>query len=275
MSAGQKGGAIVAFGLVLGLLFVLLFTERIENGNVGIVYSASGGVKEEVLVPGWHVIGLFDKVNEYPTKLRTVDSKNMVVSTSDGKNIKMDINYTYSISPTDVVAIYKEFGSLPVEELEKGYIKRRLLDATRNVISNYSLIEIYGKESSRAQNEIKDLFSKNIRSKGFEVSEIGLGAPKPDKATQAAIDSRVKASQELDKKKTDLAIAKAEAEQKKVQATSEAEQKLINARAEAESNTQIAKSITKELVEYEKAKKWNGSYVEVQGSDSVIVDNKK
>jgi len=274
MSTGQKGGAIVGLGLILGLAFFLLFTEKIDNGNVGIVYSASGGVKDEVLTPGWHVIGLFDKVNEYPTKSRTVDSKNMVVSTSDGKNIEMDINYTYSISSTDVVAIYKEFGSLPVEELEKGYIKRRLLDATRNVISNYSLIDIYGNKSGKAQAEIKELFSKNILDKGFEISEIGLGAPKPDQATQTAIDSRVKASQELDKKKTDLAIAKAEAEQKKVQATSEAEQKLIKAQAEAKANVEISKSITKELVEYEKAKKWNGSYVEVDGAGSVIVDKK-
>lgn len=271
---GIVGGIVSFVVLVLAVIGFFVFTEKVDNGHVGIVYSANGGVQDDVLPQGWHVISPLDNVVQYPTKLRTVDAKDMIVSTKDGKNITLDLSYTYKVDATKVVSIYKEFGSVPVEDIEAGYMQRRLLDATRQTVSKYNLLEVYGEDSSKAQSEIAKIYEDKVKELGFLVQEVTLGAPKPDKNTQKSIDARIQASQENEKKKLELQNEKIEAEKKLVIAEGEAKAILAKAKAEAEANKEISKSITSELVEYKKTEKWNGSYVEVTGADNIIVDKK-
>ena len=56
-----------------------------------------------------------------------------------------------------------------------------------------------------------------------------------------------------------------------IQAKAEAERILLNAEAVSQSNIKISKSLTKELVEYERVKKWNGIMPTVQGNATPIV----
>jgi len=66
--------------------------------------------------------------------------------------------------------------------------------------------------------------------------------------------------------------AQAEAEAKKIQAEGDAEATKIRAVAEAEANEQIAKSLTPDLIELEKVKKWNGELPMLQGTAQPILD---
>lgn len=81
------GGIIVGGALVLGGILGSMFIEKISNGYVGVVYSPNGGVKDTTLDQGWHVVGLFDKVTEYPVRMQTVNNEDIKVATSDEKNI--------------------------------------------------------------------------------------------------------------------------------------------------------------------------------------------
>lgn len=269
------GGSIIG-GLILAAgIITPMFVEKIATGHVGLVYSPNGGVQKQVLTEGWHVVGLFDKVIEYPTKLQTVEYKDMVVSTKDGKNMSADLAYSYKVDPAKVVSIFKEFGNVPVEDIEQGYLEKRMLAAARKSVSNYDLLAIYGADSSKAGLEIQKDFEDDVKHLGFMVSDVTLGAPKPDKNTQAAIDSRIKASQETEKKKIELENEKIEAEKKKVIAEGDAKKKLIDAKAEAKANEIVSKSVTPELLKKMEmdARKSHG-WVTVQGG-STIVDSTK
>lgn len=271
MSKGVVGAVVVGVVVVVGAIGLIMCIEKVDNGNVGIVYSPSGGIKEEALAPGWHTIGLLDKMNEYPTKLRTVDAKNLTVSTKDGKNINLDLSYSYKIDASQATAIYKTFGSVPVEELEKGYMERRLLETTRRVVSKYNLLDIYGEDATEASQNIQKDFAKNVEKLGFIVSDTTLGAPKADKKTQAAIDDRVKVSQENSKKKLELENDKIDAQRKEVQAQGEATKKQIDAAAEAKANETVSKSITPELLKkMEMEARQKHGWVEIQGASAVV-----
>ncbi|MBU8785226.1 MULTISPECIES: prohibitin family protein [Bacillus] len=253
------GGIIVAVALIAGGFLASLFIEKIPNGYVGVVYSPNGGVKSETLDQGWHFVGLFDKVTEYPVRMQTVNNQDIQVATSDGKNISMDIAYNYVVQPDKVVELFNKFGAVDISSIEDSYLKTRLWDAARKSISKYSVIDTYGQKSSEAAAEIQKTFADDMKRLGFVIDDLTLGVPKPDKATQEAIDARVKSSQELERTQTELKIAEAEAKKKK-----------IEAEGIAEYNEIIKKSMSDEMIQYQWIQKWDGKMPKATGSNAFI-----
>lgn len=118
-----------------------------------------------------------------------------------------------------------------------------------------------------------------------------------DDETQAAIQKKVNAQQELElanieaktakvqaDKDKEVALIAAEqekeraaiqAEQAKIDAKGKAEAIEIKAEAESEANRKIAESLTPELIEKQKIDKWNGEVPKIQGNNtSTIVDTR-
>lgn len=261
------GGAIVGVGLFGGAVLGIMKTERVPAGHVGVVYNASG-VKEDTLGTGWHITGLLDKTIEYPVKMQTTKYKDMKVSTTDGKSIEIDLAYNFTVDPEKVVSLFNKFGAVEVEDIADNYLRTRLWDAARNTIAKYNVIEIYGEKSSEASGKIQIEFADEVKKLGFNVDNLTLGVPKADKKTQEAIDDRVKATQELERKQTELKITKAEAERKKVEA-----------KGIAEANEIISKSITDKTLQREWLEKWNGKTPLVTGESGSLIqlplDNQK
>ncbi|RFU62825.1 prohibitin family protein [Peribacillus glennii] len=253
------GGIIVGAALILAVLITTMFIEKIPNGYVGVVYSPNGGVQDETLGQGWHLVGLFDKVTIYPVRMQTVNYNDIQVATSDGKNVTIDFAYNYSIQPDKVVDVFNKFGPIEVEQIEDSYLRTRLWDAGRKAIAKYSVIDTYGEKSSEAAVNVQTIFSDDIRDLGFTVDNLTLGVPKPDKATQAAIDKRVEAAQELERKQIELKIAKAEAQKKQ-----------IEAKGIADYNDIIKKSISQEVIQNKWIEKWDGKMPKATGANQLI-----
>ncbi|WP_088072108.1 prohibitin family protein [Gottfriedia luciferensis] len=265
------GGIIAGVALVIAVAIPAFFIEKITPGYVGVVYSPNGGIQKNTLSQGWNFVGLFDKVTEYPIRLRTVEYKDVALATSDGKRIEMDLSYTYKIDPSKVVSMFNEFGPIAIEEIEDTYLKKRLQDAARIAVSKYTVLQLYGEKSSNASADIESIYKDDVKVLGFFVENLTLGTPKPDAKTQDAIDARVQAAQENDRKKIELETAKIEAERKKVDAQADADSQLIRAQGQAKANQVIQHSLTKELIEYKKAEKWDGKLPTVSGSDANII----
>ena len=64
MSKGTVGavaaGVVVAACVIGGIMSI----ERIPAGYVGIIYNANGGVEDETLAQGWHIVAPWKKVRE-------------------------------------------------------------------------------------------------------------------------------------------------------------------------------------------------------------------
>lgn len=253
------GGIIIALVLAVGVGITALFIEKIPNGYVGVVYSPNGGVQDETLGQGWHLVGLFDKVTIYPVRMQTVNYKDIQVATSDGKNVTIDFAYNYSIQPDKVVDVFNKFGPITVEQIEESYLRTRLWDAGRKAIAKYSVIDTYGEKSAEAAVAVQNLFSDDIIELGFTVDNLTLGVPKPDASTQAAIDKRVEAAQELERKQIELKIAEAEAQKKK-----------IEAQGISDYNEIIKQSISPEVIQNKWIEKWDGVMPKATGSNQLI-----
>lgn len=260
---------VVVFGSAIGVIligaviaFFLFFTSIVSNGNVGVIYSLSGGVQEETLPQGFHVIGGTDRVIEYPVRTQNKNYESLAVATIDGKTVNMPVSLNYSVDPEQASAVYRKFGSVPIEDLEEGYIKTRINDALRQTVANYTVIEVFGERIGDIKAETIELAKADLAQYGIMIEDVMISAPSPDKETQKAIDNRVQATQELERKKTDKAIAAEEAERRK-----------IEAQGEAEANRIVEESLTDKVLQQQLIEKWSGQQAITIGGDAgVIVD---
>lgn len=264
----------LVISLILAIILVfgfLLFVEKVDEGKVAVVYSPSGGSKE-VLSAGWHLIGLMEKTTEYPIRVQTM--KNSVsVSTTDGKKLKMSVRYQMQVDKKKVLNIFKELGSQNVEDIQEGYLYNKLYKSSRDVVSGYTVLDIYGSKSGEASQAITDKFAKEVKDMGFIITDVTLGTPEADAETQKSIDARVKASQENELKKTQIENAKLDSEQKRIVAEGEAAAGIIQAEGEAKANEVLQQSISPELLQKEYIEKWDGKEPLVKGEGTSAIIN--
>ena len=65
MNKQKIGAIIVGAGIALAAIGGIICTEKIPTGYVGVQYSMSGGVQDELLTQGWHIVAPNKKVNLY------------------------------------------------------------------------------------------------------------------------------------------------------------------------------------------------------------------
>lgn len=263
---GLAGTIVVVFALIIGMF---VFVEKVPEGQVGVVYSPSGGAKK-VLNPGWHIVGLFEKTQKYPTRI-TIVKDSVTATTSDGKSVKLKASYEMKVDRDKVLDIFKELGSQNVEQIQEGYLYQRLFRASRSVISSYSVLDIYGAKANEASTKITEKMAEDSKDLGFMVTNVVLGTPEIDEETEKAINERVKASQELEKLNLEKQIAESEAEKKKIEAEGEKQKKLIEAQAEKEANELLSQSITPEILKMEELKARNKhGWITITGATPLV-----
>ena len=107
MSKGTVGavaaGVVVAACVIGGIMSI----ERIPAGYVGIIYNANGGVEDETLAQGWHIVAPWKKVREYSVGIEqgtfsAEEENSFEIPTKDGKTITVDMEYSYHFDPEKI-----------------------------------------------------------------------------------------------------------------------------------------------------------------------------
>lgn len=252
-------GVVLFVGLVLGFMCI----EKVPQGHTSVMYNVKG-VSEKTLPAGWHVVSPLTKTTDYPIRTQTKEYKSLNVSTKDGKNLKMSISINYHVDSSKVVKIFNKFGNADINALENGFLQTRVQDGLRQSLAKYTVIEAFGVKAGDIKKDTFESLSERLGKEGFIIEDVALSSPEADGATQQAIDERVKANQELERAKTDLEIAKRNAEKKKVEAE-----------GEAKANKILNDSLTDNLIKKQMIDKWDGSQPISVGSDSVITNLNK
>lgn len=267
---GSIGAVLVVIVLIFG---AFIFIERVPEGKVAVVYTPSNGA-DRVLNAGWNKVGFFEKTQQYPTRI-TIVKQSVSVTTSDGKKVTLPVRYEYKVDKSKVLDIFKELGSQNIEQIQEGYLTQRLFTATRDVVSNYSVIDIYGQKTSEASAKVSALMRELSDDLGFMINDVTLGVPDLDKVTQKAIDERVKAAQQLEKLNLETQIAQKNAEKAKIEAKGKADAEIEVARGRAESIKLVNQALTPDYIKFKEAEaRMKFGWLTVQGADSVIVDAK-
>ena len=186
------------------------------------------------------------------------------MATSDGKKTDVKISYSYHVDPSKAVAIYKKFGSADIHAIETGWLAQKLQKASRESMAKFTLLEVVGTDSTKAQAGILKSFQQAAEPYGFVVEDLSFGTPSIDEQTQKSIDDIIKAGQ--DNKKAEL-----EAKTKETQAKADADAKITAANAEAEANNKINASINDQTIAYMEAQaRLKHGWVTVQTNDAMV-----
>ncbi len=294
----MRDGKIGAIGLggiiIIGLICLLLCAERVPTGHVGVVYNMNGGVDGEVLTQGWHIVSPTKKVTTYSigieqsylTAADKGDSKSdesFSTPTSDGKSLIVDLEFSYKFDEKRVAETFTRFKGQSGEDVKNSFIKPKMIAWTQEVTAKYPVTDVFG-DKRQELNEALDVYLKaKFEPYGIIIDTVNFTNISTDEETQAAIQKKVNAQQELElaqieaetakvKAEKDKEVAMIQAEQAKIKAEGEAQAKLVAAEAEAKANRMIAESLTPSLIEKIKYEKWNGALPQVQGSSTPIIN---
>lgn len=283
----MKKGFIGAISLGVIMLFVLISfiicTERIPVGYVGVVYSMSGGVQNETLSQGWHIVSPTKKIKTFTigneqlllTKDKREGSKSnesFRVSTSDDASLAISFQMSYRFVPDKVVETYKKFKGMNGEDIVNNRVRTVLKSKISEITTDYSLMDIYSGNRSEINNKLTDYLDKEFEKEyGIEVIDASIIDAHPDKQLRKAINNRIEALQKKQQAQAEQETAKVEAGTKLIQAKNDADIKVTKAEAEAKANKIISSSITDELIRMTEAeaRKEHG-WVTVQGAEAVV-----
>lgn len=267
-----KRAVITAGSIVLLATGWFSFTETINQGHAGVVYSRGNGVQQETLGQGLHFVSPFVRITEYPVSTETVTYKNLSLATKDGKPLSVDITYDYLNNVEKLPYIYDKFKGQKPEAIEDTWLKSRLRDSALEVTSKYTILEVFQNRESISK-ELEEVFINNVKEHGFIVENVVFGTPVADKSTAKAIQAVVDKQQELEALKVEQQKAEVEAETKLVEARGIAEAKIEKAKGEAEANRLVEKSLTEDVLKKMYLDKWDGKLPTVSSEGAGVITN--
>lgn len=291
---GKIGAAFLGMVFFFGLIGAFACAERIPTGYNGVVYRMNGGVQDEVLGPGWHIVSPTKKVKKFTIGneqlLLTKDERegseeddSFKVSTADDASIAISFQMSYRFDESVLTDTYKRFKGMDGEAIVNNRVKTVLKSRVSEITTDYSMMDIYSGDRSKINTELTEyLGEKFLDAYGIIVIDASIIDVHPDKRLAEAINNRVAAIQKKQEAEaeqeaikvegeTDLIKAKKKAEIKVAEAEAEAESNRIKAEAEAEANKIKAASITDELIKMTEAeaRKTHG-WVTIQGANAVV-----
>jgi len=231
-----KVGAIVTGVLLLFAVIVFfMMMEKVPAGYVGIVYNMNGGVSDEVLTQGWHVVGPTKQVTLYSIGIEqsyltsgtdgdSKDDDSFEVPTSDGKGLKVDLTFTYRYDPDKVTTLFTRFKGQSGKEVRDSFIKPNIISWVKEVTAKYPVTEILGEERANLNIAVSDYIRDKFDPYGIIVENTSLINIDADEETRAQVQRRVNAIQELELAQTEKKTAQVKADQEKEVALTKAQQ---------------------------------------------------
>lgn len=305
MKKGFLGSIVLAILIFGGIILGFASTKRVPAGYVGVVYSMNGGVAEDTLGQGWHIVSPTKHVTLYSIGIEqsyltatedgdSPDDDSFSAPSSDGKGLQMELTFTYRFEPDHVAQTFTKFKGRSGKELLDSFIKPNVISWTKEVTAKYPVTDILGEKRAELNTVLSEYLAEKFVTYGIVIENASLINIEVDDETRASITKKVTAQQELElanieaqtakvqaDKDKQVALIEAEknketaaiqAEQARIRAEGEAEAKRISAEAEAEANRKIAESLTPELIEKIKIEQWNGDVPQVQGNGVPILN---
>lgn len=269
MSKSKLGSSVIGLILIGAVAGAIICTEKIPAGYVGVQYSMSGGVQDEILTQGWHIVSPTKKVTTYSVATEQLylsanekeggkDNTSFDVVTSDGR-MNVDFEMSYSFDPDLVPELYTRYRGMSGEDIIDNIIIGKVKTLVNEVTSQYTVLQAHMEKKAEVNKAITEHLRESLSEFGVVVESANLTQTRVDSEIEAAITKRSAAAQELETEK-----------QKKEKAQLEQETKRIEAETIAIENEKINQTLTKEMLMKMFIEKWNGELPTAVGSDTIL-----
>lgn len=220
--------------------------EVVDTGFRG-VETRLGAVQGEPLPEGLHFYNPFTStIMEYSVRQEKWEETTSIF-TRDTQNVTVKFAVVYYADPLHVHTLFKDVGRL--DALTEKIIKPVVLGSIKDAIGEVIADELVMKRELVTKAALKEVV-ENLALKHVIVTDLQFVNLDFDDAYEKAVEDKVVAIQQAQKAKNETVRIMEEANQTVKTAQAEAESMRIKSQALAQN---------KGLVEFELAKKWNGS----------------
>jgi len=255
--------------LSLAVLAVAFLTgcTRIGPGHAGIVVNSAGsdkGVSQQTASTGWFWYNPFtESVIEYQTAQRL---EKWTKNTNEGKPINEEVSFTnkdsmvinadvgiaFSLDPTGVPKFYVKFLAKDEDDLDvkftNGYLKNQVRNCLNELAGQYDIKQIMG-DNAEFLKRTHACIQDDVTKWGVNIDQFGLiGAPRPPDQIVTAINGKVSAEQDAQRKVIELQQFQADANKRVVEAEGDAKAQIARANGSAEANRILSASVTDNIL---------------------------
>ena len=260
------GGLIAAVVVGSGIVGGLMCTERVPAGYVGVQYSISGGVQDEVLTQGWHIVSPTKKVTLYSVATETFvmsaderegskGNESFDLTCSDG-TINVDFEMQYTFDADKVTTVFNKYRGVDGDTVISTNLRSKIKTVSNEVVSRYTVLEAHLEKKSEVNKALTEALREELGKMGIFVESATLPATRVSADIQNSINARTQKAQELEAEKLNQEKALLEQETAK-----------INAETERIKNEEISKSLTEAMLTQQFIEKWDGVLPQVMSDE--------
>ena len=220
----------------LASLALLSACTTIGPGRAGVIWRASGGTEAQVYGEGLYAIAPWNEMDVYDLRSMNRDEKLTAIAVN-GLAMELDASVRYRVVPEELVALQKEVGPRYFETILEPVLRSE----TRRVIGRYTPEELYSTKRDIIEREIREELKAKIEGRHLILEAVLIRNIELPPTIREAIDRKLAAEQEVLKMKYLLEIAKATAEQQR-----------IEAQGIADYNRTVTSSLSAQILEFER-----------------------
>lgn len=232
--------------------------EKVDAGHKGLKINLVGdqrGVSSYQYKTGWVFYNTWtEQVLEFPTYQQHIEYEDQGVILKGGFSATIKPTFNYSLREDAIGDMFVNL-RLPINEVEKGWLKNAIIGAVNDVANTWEVDSIF---NHRQAFESAIVLECNVRlSKWFNVSQLRTNITPPE-ALQESIIAKTKAIQQAEASEQQAIAAIAEGKRKVAVARADSAETIINANAAALAIKIKQDRLTPLYIEYLKANAWDG-----------------
>ncbi len=279
----KKKYAVTCILFILPFFLIWIFCfKMISPGYVGVVVDLLGGAKgveAKELHVGMHWISPWKTVYQFPIFEQNHpwegEREGFNFQTTEGMAVSADVGITFHLRPESIPIIFQKYRK-GMDEITHIFIRNFIRDAINKAASRIQIEDLYGNAKEAFFADVEKHVRDDLSPIGIDITRIYLiGRFHFPPSVIAALNAKIEANQRAQQRENELREAEAEAKKQIAKAEGQARCSLLQAEAEAKANNILAKSVSKELIEWQAIQKWDGHLPKVTGSSIPFVDLKK
>lgn len=211
----------ISLGSVVLSVALLVGCGSIESGDVGVRTTFTGKIVEEELDQGFYT-AITSNITRFSTRENSIPLNNMQPKAADNLSLEdLDVDIFYKVRPDAVAELSIKYSGqhmkkkgqdslLPAGMLVYSYAR----DAVYDAVSAYESLEIH-RNRDTLRVEVQESLQKALEQENpgiFYVTKVVIRNVQTDRAVEKSIADNVAAQKELERQKTQVEIAKKQAE---------------------------------------------------------------
>lgn len=172
---GLLGGIVLAIVIIISVIMLMLCTTRVPAGYVAVQYNMNGGVKDEVLTQGWHLVSPTTKTTLYTVGIEqsyltagnngdSEGDESFSASSSEGKAMQIEMTFTYQYQADSVNDVFTRFKGQSGKDVRDSFIKPNIISWTKEVIARYKVSDVLGEERANVNIALTEYLSERFEN---------------------------------------------------------------------------------------------------------------